>query len=109
MDLVNELEKMQDQLKKSLKKLRLNGIEQAKCEKEYKIAVNKKALELKADGMPVTLIQQVIYGYEDIAELRFKRDSAEVIYNANQEAINCLKLQMRLIEEQIKREQGFND
>ena len=100
---------MNNQLKNSLKQLRLNGIELAKCEKEYKMAVNKKALELKADGMPVTLIQQVIYGYDDIAVLRFKRDSANVVYNANLEAINCLKLQMRLIEEQIKREYGANE
>lgn len=106
MDLVNDLVVMNNQLKNSLKQLRLNGIEKAKCEKEYKMAVNKKALELKAENMPVTLIQTVIYGYDDIAMLRFKRDSAEVIYNANQEAINCLKLQMRLTEEQIKRETG---
>lgn len=109
MDLVNDLVVMNNQLKNSLKQLRLNGIEKAKCEKEYKMAVNKKALELKAENMPVTLIQTVIYGYDDIAMLRFKRDSAEVIYNANQEAINCLKLQMRLVEEQIKREQSIGD
>ena len=109
MDLLNELNVMNNQLKNSLKQLRLNGIELAKCEKEYKMAVNKKALELKSNDTPVTLIQLIIYGFDDIAMLRFKRDSANVVYNANLEAINCLKLQMRLIEEQIKREYGSND
>lgn len=109
MNLLNELETLTNQLKVSLKQLRTNGIELAKCERDYKIAVNKKALELRAEDMPVTLIQQVIYGYNDIAMLRFKRDSAQVVYNANMEAINTIKLQMRLLENQIQREFGSGE
>lgn len=104
MDLFNELENFTKQLNNSLKQLRVNGIKYAEAEKEYKIAVNKKALELRSQDVPVTLINQVIYGYEDIAQLRFLRDSAEVIYKANQEAINTLKLQIRIIENQLQRE-----
>lgn len=109
MDLQNEKDTLINQLKISVKQLRLNGIELAKCEKEYKMAVNKKALELKSQDTPVTLIQLIIYGFDDIAMLRFKRDSANVVYNANLEAINCIKMQLRLIEEQIKREYGNGD
>ena len=104
MDLYNELENLIAQLNKSLKQLRTNGIKYAECEKEYKIAVNKKALELRSQDVPVTLINQVIYGYPDIAQLRFLRDSAEVVYKANQEAINTLKLQIRIVESQLSRE-----
>lgn len=106
MDLINELQNLTKQLSNSLKQLRVNGIKLAEAEKEYKIAVNKKALLLRSEDMPVTLISQVIYGYEDIAQLRFLRDSADVVYRANLEAINTLKLQMRIIENQIKREYG---
>lgn len=106
MDLLNELQNLIKQLSNSLKQLRTNGIKLAEAEKEYKIAVNKKALQLRSEDMPVTLINQVIYGYDDIAQLRFLRDSAEVVYNANQEAINTLKLQIRIVENQIKREYG---
>ena len=56
--------------------------------------------------MPVTLINQVIYGYDDIADLRFQRDVAQATYNANQEYINSIKLQLRLLESQINREWG---
>ena len=108
MDLSNELENLQQQLSKSLKQLRTNGIKYAEAEKEYKIAVNKKALELRSEDMPVTLINQVIYGYQDIAQLRFLRDSAEVIYNANKEAIMTIKLQIRIVENQIEREYNSN-
>ena len=75
-------------------------------EKEYKIALNQKALQLRAEDMPVTLINQVIYGYKDIALLRLARDTAQVKYNANQEFINVLKLEIRIIENQIAREYG---
>lgn len=108
MDLLNELQNLTKQLSNSLKQLRTNGIKLAEAEKEYKIAVNKKALLLRSEDMAVTLISQVIYGYEDIAQLRFLRDSAEVVYRANQEAINTLKLEIRIIEAQISREYNSN-
>ena len=103
-DLLNELQNLTKQLSNSLKQLLTNGIKLAEAEKEYKVAVNKKALELRSQDMPVTLISQVIYGYPDIAQLRFLRDSAEVIYNANKEAINTLKLQIRIVQNQIDKE-----
>lgn len=104
MDLLNELQQKTKELNISIKKLRETGTTYAEREKEYKIAVNKKALELRENGVPVTLIQTVIYGYPEIAKLRFERDVAEVIYNANQEAIQSTKLQIRILENQISRE-----
>lgn len=104
MDLFNELNNLTSQLNNSLKQLRTNGIKLAEAEKEYKIAVNKKALELRSQDVPVTLINQIIYGYQDIAQLRFLRDSAEVVYKANLEAINTLKLQIRIVSNQLDKE-----
>lgn len=106
MDLISERQYLEQQLNVSIKSLRKNGIALAEAEKNYKLAVCKKALELKDSGMAATLIQLTIYGYEEIAKLRFLRDSAEVIYNANQEAINSLKLQIKIIENQITKEWG---
>ena len=106
MDLLNELQQKTKELNISIKKLRETGTTYAEKEKEYKIAVNKKALELRENGVPVTLIQTVIYGYPEIAKLRFERDVAEVIYNANKEAIQSTKLQIRILENQISREWG---
>ena len=83
-----------------------NGRDLAEKERDYKMAVNKKALQLRAEDMPVTLINQVIYGYEDIADLRFKRDTAEVVYNSNLEYINVIKLVLRILENQLDREYG---
>ena len=100
----NEIEEKNVELDKAIKELAKNGYDLATKERNYKIAVNKKALELRANDMPVTLIQQVIYGYDEIANLRFERDTAEVKYNANQEYINTIKLQIRILESQLNRE-----
>ena len=93
-------------LDKAIENLASNGYDLAAKERDYKIAINKKALELRAEDMPVTLINTIIYGYEDIALLRFERDTAEVRYNANLEYINTIKLQIRILENQIQREYG---
>lgn len=106
MELWEHIEEKSNLLDKAINDLAKNGYDLATKEREYKIAVNKKALELRADDMPVTLINQVIYGYEDIAKLRFDRDTAEVKYNANLEYINTIKLQIRILEGQLSREYG---
>ena len=58
--------------------------------------------------MAITLIDKTCYGIPSVAEARFKRDVAETVYKANLEAINSIKLQLRLLESQISREWGAN-
>ena len=106
MELWNEIQEKQKMLDKAIKELAQNGYKLAECERDYKIAVNKKALELRNQDVPVTLINQVIYGYEDIAKLRFERDTAQVKYNANLEYIQTIKLMIRILENQLNREYG---
>lgn len=104
-DLFNELQQKIKELNISIKKLRETGTEYAEAEKDYKITLRQEALKLRAEkGMPVTLIQQVVYGVPEVAEKRFQRDVKEAIYQANQEAINSTKLQIRVIESQLSRE-----
>jgi hypothetical protein len=106
MNLWTELEEKRKLLDKAINDLASNGYDLAAKERDYKIAINKKALELRADDTPVTLINTIIYGYDDIAKLRFDRDVAEVKYNSNLEYINTIKLQIRILENQLQREYG---
>ena len=109
MDLFNELQSKIKDLNVSIKKLRETGTDFAEAERDYKITLRQEALKLRAEkGMPVTLIQQVVYGVPEVAQKRFNRDVKEAIYNANQEAINSTKLQIRVIECQLNREWGVN-
>ena len=106
MDLYSELQTKTRQLDASIKQLRYNGIEYAKAEKEYKILLRSECLKLRDSGMAFGMIDKTCYGIPSVAEARFQRDVAETVYRANLEAIASIKLQLRLIENQLQREWG---
>ena len=87
MDIVQEIQNKNRCLDLAIKELARNGYDLAQKEKNYKVAVTKKALELRAEDTPVTQIQLTIYGFEDIAMLRLERDIAQTKYDANIEYI----------------------
>lgn len=105
MDLINDIQMLMEELTISIKKLRQTGNALAEAERDYKITLRKEALKLRVEkDMPVTLINQIIFGVPEVAEKRYKRDIAETIYNTNQEHINATKLKLRLLESQLSRE-----
>ena len=106
MELHEELRQKTIDLDNCIRSLRKNGTEYAEAERNYKILLRKECLKLRDDGMPVGMIDKTCYGIPSVADARFKRDVAKTIYTANLEAINSIKLQMRLIESQIQREWG---
>ena len=103
-DLYLELQSKTKQLDVSIRALRKSGTDYAEAERAYKVLLRTECLKLRDEGMAIGMIDKTCYGIPSVAEARFKRDVAEVVYKANLEAINSIKLQMRLIEEQIKRE-----
>lgn len=107
MDLINDIQMLMEELTVSIKKLRYTGQALAEAERDYKITLRQEALKLRVEkDMPVTLINQIIFGVPEVADKRFKRDIAETMYNTNQEHINATKLKLRLLESQINREWG---
>ena len=107
MDLYEQITKLMAELTASIGKLRANGEKLAEAERDYKITLRQEALKLRAgDNMPVTLINNVIYGVPEVAEKRFKRDVEQANYDANKEHINVTKLKLRLLEAQLNREWG---
>lgn len=106
MDLAIELQEKTVKLDASIRMLRQNGTAYAEAERDYKVILREECLKLRDQGMPVGLIDKICYGIPRVSEARFQRDIAEVVYKANQEAINSIKLQMRLMESQIQREWG---
>lgn len=104
MDLITERDTKQKQLDKAILDLRGNGSAYAEAEKNYKILLRTECLKLRDEGMAIGMIDKTCYGIPSVAEARYKRDIAQTIYQANQEAINSLKLQLRLIDNQISRE-----
>ena len=109
MDLVLELQRKIQQLEVSIKELRTNGTKLAQAERDYKVALRLEILKLRDEGVAVGIIDKICYGIPTIADLRYKRDVADTIYKANLEAINGLKLQIRILQGQIDKEYGNND
>lgn len=108
MDLFNELQSKTKELEISIKSLRQSGTNYAQAEKNYKVLLRQECLKLRDEGMAIGMIDKTCYGIPSVAEARFKRDVAEAVYKANLEAINSIKLQMRLIENQLQREYNTN-
>ena len=106
MDLWLELQNKVRELEMSVKQLKVSGTAYAEAEKQYKILLRAECLKLRDAGMAIGMIDKTCYGIPSVAEARFKRDVAEAVYKANMEAINSIKLQLRILESQIQREWG---
>ena len=103
-DLWQEIQQKTKQLDYSVKELRKSGTAYAEAERAYKIKLRETALRLRSQDMAVGMISMTVYGVPEVAELRFKRDCCEAVYKANIEAINAIKLEIRIINEQLSRE-----
>lgn len=104
MELHEELMQKIKELETSIRSLRKTGTAYAEAERNYKLLLRVECLRLRDQGMAIGMIDKVCYGIPTVAEARFQRDVAETVYKANLEAINSIKLQMRLLENQIQRE-----
>lgn len=103
-DLYMNLQSKVALLDESLKQIKQRGRNYAKAEQDYRVALSKKILTERDNGVPVTVINDICRGSAEVAQLKFERDVAESVYKAALEAINVYKLQIRLLEGQIDRE-----
>lgn len=104
MELFQDLQTKLDLLDAYTKDRRRCGLQLAEKERDYKVAKAKKILELRDQKVPVTIIGDLVMGTPEIARLRFERDCAEVLYSSSFDAINSLKLNIRIIENELDRE-----
>lgn len=103
-DLMLDLQGKVQLLDKALQQLGKRGRDYAEAEREYRVALAKKIAAERDKGTPVTIISDVCRGSQEIANAKFQRDTAEVVYKSALEAINVYKLQLKLLENQIDRE-----
>ena len=92
-----------DRLEAELKTCKESGCQYAENEAEYRKALRIAILNERQKGTPVTIIGDVCRGQEQIAEAKRRRDCSEAIYKASQEAINVIKLRIRMVDAQITR------
>lgn len=100
-DLINELNLHRGNLNLAIKELKIRGQAKAEAERDYRVALAKEMLELRAEGIPVTIISDLCRGNEKIATLKMKRDIAETLYDSAMQAIYNYKLNIDIIQNQI--------
>lgn len=103
-DLYSQRREKEAMLERALTEAKQRGIDLTKAEKEYQIAKNTEILLLRAEGTPVTEIQERIRGVEKVAEKRQARDIAQVLYDSAKDAINVYKIEVRNLEADLERE-----
>jgi len=76
----------------------------AETEKNYRVALARKMAEYRAKGYPVTIMNDMCKGDEEVANLKFQRDMAEASYKKNVETIDALKHAIETLGDRLKRE-----
>lgn len=108
-ELFAERERIKSSLETSLKRAFDNGIEMAEKTRNYRILLAQKILELKAEGVQISIVEKAAKGSEDVANAEFEMIVAEVKYRASNENIMAQKKLFESIESDIKRELGGNN
>ena len=109
MDLWNELNEKTRALDIAVKQLTKTGNDYAEAFARYRMELAKELVILKNDGYAITLAGDIARGKPEIAKLKFEEISTEAVYKANLETINVLKLQIKILENQISREWNSNE
>jgi hypothetical protein len=104
MDLISQLNNKINELHSLTQMLGNYGERYANAEHDYKVEIAKEVMRLKEAGNAATLINLIVYGQKEVAQLRLKRDLADVMYQGCLEQINSAKLIIRVLENQIERE-----
>lgn len=108
MDLYNQLASLIQQLNASIRQLRHSGNDYAEAERDYRMLLSEELLKMEAEGRPVTNLYNIARGTRKVAEAKYKQIATEAVYRANLEAIQAVKLQIKVVQAQIDKEYGAN-
>ena len=110
-ELVQEIKEKRKSLMDAVKEMKNMGQALARSEYLYKVALRKEIFLLHEDKKVAwTACSNLAHGEDselEVAQKRYNRDFAKTQYEASQELINALKLEIRIIEGDLKREWGM--
>ncbi len=90
------------QIQKGVKSLYGHAKAYAEAEQEYRIALAREIMRLRDEKLPVTVINDVARG--NLADLKFKRDLAEVTYKTAKDMLQALQSQLSGLQTLYKRQ-----
>ena len=108
-DLIRNQEELSRRCDELIKDMAREGDLAAQAEYNYYLQKTKTAYRLQDEGMSATMIGVVLKGEPEVAILMREMNISKSRYDATKEAINIVKLQMRMTDAQINREWGRNE
>ena len=96
--------RIKSSLETSLQRAYENGIDAAEKTRLYRIVLAQKMLELKEQGIQISILEKLAKGSEQVSRAEFEMNVAEVKYAASKENIMAQKKLLDSIEDDIKRE-----
>ena len=102
-DMYAKRDEIEELLMQEVETFRRSGIKYAENEAEYRKAVRVETLKERARGTAVGLTNDLVRGLDYVADLKQASMSAEALYKSSQEAINVLKIRLRMVNEDIQR------
>jgi hypothetical protein len=88
--IIENLKNLGRELAQANKELYETSIKKAEAEHKYRTKLAKKILILRQESYPVTLINDLARGDEEIALLKLERDKQEALYDACKYNINSI-------------------
>ena len=104
LDLHQEMYESFKRAEELLEEMKEQGIALAKAERDYSIACRKATIYERDRGTAATLVDKLVKGREDIANLRFEVACAEALYKAAYEGSILAKKKADILEKMIERE-----
>lgn len=92
--ILNELQRSQVEYQKQL-------VESATKDREYRKLYSQALLTEREKGVQVSILTDVCRGKEEISKARMESNIAEGLAKALLEKINILKIEIRIIEDEI--------
>lgn len=105
MDLTQSLRQQRILLIDCVQAMKDTGRKLAQAEYKYKVSLRQEILRLHIeDSVAWTSCYTLAQGEEMVSKLRLDRDIKKSDYDVCREKINACKLEIRLLEEEIKRD-----
>jgi hypothetical protein len=103
-DLIQEMNKIRQELNQAIHILKQRGQDKAKAEHDYRVALAKEILIQRDAGQPVTIISDICRGNKAIAKLKLERDIANTLYETVFEKIRISKMELNILDNQLRSE-----
>lgn len=104
MELMANIKETHTELMKAISERGAQIREAAEAERLYRMALSEEVIKAKADGLPVSILRDVVRGKKRIADLDFRRRLAEGTADNAKEYIQALKKKLSFMEAQLDRE-----